>query len=704
MIRSFTPQEFFPTSPRAGNDGSRIFRMSNMIIRGEGTKSYAEVYGGSLDLAEDIATAVITGTVACTINNLTVVGTGTVFKTELHLGQFLLAYGGAPSLTIPLVVDEIVDDTHFKACRAPYASSSGASAARLPVLFEVNKKRGTLLRGNAVEFDLGTILCVGDGTLRLNGAVLPGTSLAAARSPKIAIFNSTTGNYSVYTLGMATPTDIVPITAVAGAAAPNNKNMQAGVYSIRAVLGRRATNGYNNPSPKAEVTLAATQAAQPTLPAADTANGSDMWIFFGTLYTQGGGINGPWYQLKKVNIGAGGGEIPAAGGTYDLEWSDAEISGADLLSFNNDAPPHAEFIGVIDGIPVWLSCQGPGATSPGPFLSPAKANNIEAAPSSLFVSPSPPDTIVGFCIAQGRLYLLCVNTLQIGIATQTSDPRIPPLVVRPYWRSGFKNPYTLLFVDGFLVGMTNHGLARSLAGADESREEFGFATAVDELLRAVNPGHCLLAHDPKNNAVCLFSSGHSLNASGYWTTRVWMYGLREGKWIGDVLLTSTTGDRIVSGVATVNGQLEFLCGGRTATSTTVVKTYRWDDPLSGEVVPYYMASEFSDWGEESRPKHVGPIFSVVAKQAAGGTAGVYGAEPGDSIPVTALEDGVHSTSKSGIITLPIASTVSQEDVIELNIDNLKQFAVRVDGTWNGIGERDRIDEVIIQAEVVGARR
>jgi hypothetical protein len=261
-------------------------------------------------------------------------------------------------------------------------------------------------------------------------------------------------------------------------------------------------------------------------------------------------------------VGPGAGQIPAAGGTYTFEYNDAEISGNDLLTYNNDAPSDAEFIGVIAGIPVYVSCQGPGATSPGPFVVAAKRGNTEAAPLGLAVSASPPDTIVGFYIAQGRLYLMCVNTLQIAMDTQTIDPRIPPVVVRPYWRSGFANPDTLIFVNGFLIGMTTHGLARSVAEGDEGSEEFAFAVAVEELLRGVSPGHCLLALDPINNAVCLFYSANARNADGYWTTRVWMYGLRENKWIGDVLLSSATGDMIVSGAATINGQLEFLAGGK----------------------------------------------------------------------------------------------------------------------------------------------
>lgn len=697
MQRSFVPQAYWPSSPRSGNEGNRLFRIQNMIARGD-SEPFAEVYGGSLDLNENIPTATLTGTASLVINSTSVVGVGTVFTTELHLGQFLLAYNGSPDITVPLVVDEITDDTHFTVTRAPYATTSNCTIDILPVIFEVNKQRGTLIRGNAVQLDLGTILCVGDGVLLLNGAPLPGASLTASRSPQIAIFDQTTGNYSVYTLGMSTPTTLSAVDQAGG-----TKNMQIGTYSIRAVPSRQATNGYNNPSPKAEVSLAvANHVIRGTFPAANTTNGQDMWTIFGTLFTQGGGINGPWYLYKKVNVGAGVGEIPAAGGTYDSEWNDAEISGNDLLSFNNDQPPNAEFVGMVGGIPVWISCQGPGGMSPGPFVVPAKANNIEAAPLELAVSPSPPDTIIGAVTAQGRLYLMCTNTLQIGIATQATDPRIPPMTIRPFWRSGFKNPYQLLFVDGTLVGATNHGLARSIGEGDESATEFNFAVPVNEVVLKQNAGHQLLALDPKNNAACLLYSGDSTNDNGFWTTRVLMYGMREQQWIGDIRLSSDTGDMIVSGVATVNGQLEFLCGGRQTGGAIVVRTYRWDQDEVGQEIDYYAAWQYSDWGAEVNPKRVSRA-SVVARQKNGGTLGIHGAEPGERISVSTLEAG-NNGSKSGAVPLTANTDVLQGDIINLNVRNLKQLTARVDGKWPGTGERDRIDEVVLDAYVEGARR
>src|SRR5687768_13582484 len=156
----------------------------------------------------------------------------------------------------------------------------------------------------------------------------------------------------------------------------------APAYSIRAAQARSATRGYGNPSPKAEVTLVATNVIRATLPAIGA--DYDSWVFFGTLFTQGGGINGPWHRIEIprvfVPVGLGAGEIDPAGGTFDIEYNDAEISGNDLLTFNNDPPPDAEFIALMTGIPIYISVSGPGGTSPGPFIAAGKPRNIEAVP------------------------------------------------------------------------------------------------------------------------------------------------------------------------------------------------------------------------------------------------------------------------------------------------------------------------------------
>jgi len=300
---------------------------------------------------------------------------------------------------------------------------------------------------------------------------------------------------------------------------------------------------------------------------------------------------------------------------------------------------------------------------------------------------------------QGRLYLMCANSLQIALATQATDPRVPAFVVRPFWRSGFLNPESLLSVGDNLVGMTVNGLARSISEGDEGTEEYNFATAVEELTRTMSPGHCLLKLDPKNNAVVLFHSGHSQNVDGFWTTRALMYGLREQRWIGDILLSSPTGDMIVSSAAVVSGRLEFLCGGRQADNTTVVRTYRWDDETAGQSIAYQIAWQPTDEGLENRPKAIKAVRAV-GKLNGNAEIQIWGASPKSGIFVGALEAG-----SSGIgPVLPGSTFVIEHERIEIDIDNAIQWLPNIIGEWNGTGDRDRLDEVVVESIPRGARR
>lgn len=774
--KSLVPAAYIPTAPRTGSEGGFLYRMKNMILRGAQGHDYMGVYGGNKDLAENLASLNGTGTADVILNTFTVAGTGTAFRSEMRSGQFFVTVGLSAQLC---VVDEVLSDILLTVASRPFISVLGTALARVPVIFEVNKKRGTLITGNAIQFDKGTIICAGSGTLRLNGAVLAGTSLVATKRPKIALFNPLTSTYTVFTLGMATPA-----TLTAAALAGGVKNMQAGVYSLFVCPARKATLGYNNPSPKAEVTLATGDQVRLTIPATDTTNGQDAWRIYASTFTEQGGVNGPWYFVKQITSP---GDVAAAGGTYDLEWNDSEISGNELLTFDNDAPPECEYVATVNGYPVYVSCQGPGysvavtaatnanpvvittgiahyftsgqqvsitggtgtwvaingtftitvispttfsipvdstafgalagtviatslATSPGPFIVPAKPNNIEAAPLKYAVSPSPPETIIGHISAQGRLYLMTANTLQVAefISYPINDPNIPPLTIRPLWRAGFKTPYQLCFVDGTLYGYTTQGPTRSIAYGDEGGEEHAFAAAVKEITDRWAPARVLVGHDPVNNAVCFINTGYNdTNVS-----RVLMYGLERQAWIGDIIIEFTDNDMFVTGVATVNGRMEFIAGGRAGGGGTAYRTYHFDSrfildggPGGTVTVPWYVAWQFSDDGNETRGKKVNAV-SVTANPPTGATLGIHGAQPSQVIDVATLEAG-NSGSVSGSIPLVAASSVTKGARIPVNMVPLSVWTVRVDGTWaaiSGSGSESRVDEVVVERSIMDVRR
>lgn len=699
-IRIIRPARYSPTQPRSGDTSDdALFRMSNSLIRGQAPLTYAECYAGSLSLAETIATSNCTGTVALTSGSTTVTGTATTFISELHLGQFCLVVDAGDNRSFLLVVEKIVSDTSFICSRAPSftGTTTGETLVRLPIIFPVDKDRGTAIRGNVLRFDKGTLLSVGDGVFRLNGSAVS-SSLTLTRAPQISLYLQSAGTYTNFTLGMNTST--APVLAAAGG---GTKQMRAATYSIVITPERTQTIGYNNPSLQTTVTLANNDRVSITFPAMDTTHGQNAWGVWVTTFAESLGADqnyllGPWFRLDQYTGNT-------AGFTTTIEWTDAEVERNDLITFNNDAPPQAEFVAVLNNNPLYISCQGIGSatiTSPGPFIFPTKPGNIEAAPTDVAFSTSPPEIILGVVSAVGRLYLLTTNHLQIAQGTPSD---VVPIIIQPYWKGGFVNPYQVAFVNETLYGFPVGGPTRSAANfittnADEISPDKGFAAAVQEIVDSWVRGHVMVAHDPVNDAICFFYSANELNSSSFWTTRILVFGLRQNDWIGEVTLSSTTQDMIVSGVATVSGYLEFLCGGRLTNNTVSVGTYRFDQ-VAGSAVSWYAAPPFNDDGDEQRA-HVVKRLRVTGKTTSG-SIGVFGTQPTEVIDVAALEAG-NSSSLTGAISIPNTAAVAYSQQFQVNCANLDVSTVRVQGTYAGSGVKDRVDEIMIATARQGVRR
>jgi len=691
-VRTIKGATYFPTSPRSGNMGDLIFRMSNIWKRGSNGTSYHECAASLQDLSETIANTALTGTIALTSGSKTVTGTGTAFTTELHLGQFFLVVDTVGSQSFLCVVERIDSTTSLVISRAPSASVSGKTGYRLPVMFAVDTQRGTALRGNVVKLDKGTLFSVGDGTFRLDGSAISNT-LALTRAPKISILSGST--YSHITLGF-TPPAAPTVADIAG----GTKGMLAAPYSIRITEEHLATLGFSNPSLPVTSVLGTTgHKHEITFPSPGTL--TDAFGVWGTRYvdsqdTSGQNtVNGPWFRIAQIPVAS------LTASKYSFEWLDGEIEtqgaglGGSLLTFDNDAAPNAEFVTLFNGVPVWVSCNGPGDTSPGPWIRPAKPSNVEAAPAGLGYPTSPPELILGVVPSEARLYLLTTNHLQIA---QPTSSELVPVRISPFWKTGFKNPYQLVFINGVLYGATNSGPVRSSGDGDEQETQNTFAAPIAEFYKSWVRGHTTVAHDPLNDCVVYFHSAHSLNSSGFWTTRWWAFGLTAQEWIGEGLFTSTTQDMIVTGHATVGSNLDLLIGGRKSDNSVEVKTYRFDTGTGS--VDYYLAPQFSDSGEELRAKCVGP-FRVTGKVTSAGTVKVYGAAPGSAIPVSDLEAGTNSLAS---LALSNPTNVTEGALLKGKVKNLKQHTVRVSGTWDGSGDRDRIDEIVYEHSIVGARR
>lgn len=684
----FGASTYCPTSPRTGLTGKTILRANNVILTGEAPDIYLRCYRGSYNLSETIPTLALTGTLAATVGSTTVAGTGTFFTTELRSGQQF--YAGDDCFR----VNQILADDSLTVYRPVTTALIGATGKRASVLFEIARQRGTLTQGNAYQLDKGSILGAGYGTLRLDGSALAGASMVLTGSPQIAIFDPTLGTYTVYDVGFDTPTVAPTVTSVAG----GTKGMVAGEYSIRLVPSSSVTAGYSNPGPRANVTLVANQRMQVDVNAVamDTAAGQDQWDVYATQIGAVQVNQGPWNFVRSVPAS----EIVA--GIFFIEYLNAEIARSGELEFDNDPPPDAGFVATLQGYPQWVSCFGKWGGSPGPSLVPATPQNIEGAPAIWNVTSSPPEDILGVITSQARLYFLCPKTLQQGIYAPTNDITIPPTQVRPYWSMGFGNPYQLINpTTGILVGFPTGGPTRSTADVETSDDQF-IGAHVAEITKNWSQPEVMVGYDPDPSVygVCFFYPANEQNGSGWWTTRVLVWGLNELDWIGDVTIESDDRDMIVTGVATVDNALYFVAGGRIDLAGTIQQdTFQWNR-ASGDPVNYYAAWELQAVGVLDRNK------SVKAARANGkltsGVLQVHGFDSNQAEDLTNLELGTNAQ-----VTVNLGTTTDVETTFRqpFNAPNNFMFCPRVSGTYNGVDEEpDRINGCVLEYQLTGVRR
>jgi hypothetical protein len=583
---------YYPSAPLTGDDSNYIYRKSNLITIGQNGRYFETVYSGEGNLDEDLQLVQLTGTLSLTDGSQTVIGTGTALFSECHLGESILGISSDGLTSWLLKPKQIISDTEMVVWQAPDETMSGVTIWAMPRLNADQVSRQTCLTGNGMRTDKGNYFGAGSGVVRTNGSPFT-ASWTLAKEPSLNLFAPATDTYTNFPLGMDTPTGVT-----AAAVGGGTKDMQGGSYSLVVTPNRKETGGYNNPSLRVDVTIATGDKVRITFPAMDTANGQNAWgvwvtPFRATLGADLQYLEGPWFFYIVVTDT----DVSSAGGTFDIEWLDAEVVVNELVSFNNEPPTDAEGVALLNNTPVWWGCQGQGAstnptqTNRGPFICPAKPTNVEAAPLELSFSSSPAEIILGVVSAQGRLYLLTANHLQI--AQSTPDPAVP-ILIRPFWKDGFTGPDQLVFVNGNLYGYPVAGPSRSVGEGDEIEAERDWAADVAEITKNWNPGHVIVGYDPFRDMVVFIHCADHRNEAGYWTSRMLGYGISQGFWVFDGLLTSDEEDQIVSGIATVADRLELVIGGR-GTETPL-------EQVTGDSAMSFPALQWTADGEVHTPE------------------------------------------------------------------------------------------------------
>ena len=707
---ALTSVPYRPSSPITGEESSCIFRGKNVLLSGKLGDNYYRAYAGSYNIGETFTGVAITGTITFTTSSTTITGAGTVFLDELHLGQMIVAANGEP-----LVVERLVTQTSFICARIPTTAQAAVAAARVPRLEPMDVYRTSLLWGNPIITDQGNILAVGSGVFYKNGAVLPGTSMTATRTIQLAKYASATLNYSIKALGYS----VTPLTAsgdITIIAAGGTKNTSPGYYSFQIGYYSDTTAGYSNAG--ATILEAGLNGYLVTVAnsvfnfdfTSDVANrpaNSTGYVIYASAFTNSSdqskinAIQGPWFEVRRVPYTSLSG-----GDAISFDFVDANLG--NLVSGNNTAPVNADWVASLTGYACLVSCAGQGvnstgrvtSTSPGPFIFPMKGNNIEGYPATAAIPTEKGENIIGQVSANGRLYLLTANTLQV--ATPTGLDAVP-FTVRPFWRVGFANPNNLVFVNDTLYGFTSKGMYRSIATGNEASATNDFASSVNAQMADWQAGYVYLGYDPKNRNVCIFHTSSGKNADGYWETEVYLYNLDIYDWLPPIVLTDTTRDMIVTGVATVQNALYFVAGGRRASTTDRYDTFEMDNPLSLQSVPYYLAWNYSDFGSELTAKCIRKIRPK--GQFTDATVQVYTVNPNSDVDVADLETGA---SPAFEYTLTDSTTTKQYQVKKTRIRNALMVTGRIEGTSQStdgtLATVDSFQELAFEVDSFGQMR
>lgn len=129
---------------------------------------------------------------------------------------------------------------------------------------------------------------------------------------------------------------------------------------------------------------------------------------------------------------------------------------------------------------------------------------------------------------------------------------------------------------------------------------------------------------------------------------------------------------------------------------TPADTYTFDEGLGNS---WFLVLQLSDSGQEWRDKVVKSLRAT-GKFTRGLMKG-YGYGPLADIDVSQIEQGI---GQRVTVTLTDTTQVQQTKRFQVNLPNSMMHTIRVEGIWDGLGDRDRIDEIVCEVAGQGIRR
>jgi hypothetical protein len=351
---------------------------------------------------------------------------------------------------------------------------------------------------------LTALFFIGAGKVRYKGL---DTGATATSTLSLRLLENGAYNGTTYQAGLAQPSAPTIFTRAAGGGFTGTE-LIAGTRALVLFRIRSTTGAVSVASLPSNVVI--TQAGDTvvlTAPLADS-NGQDRWGVGAPL--AGRGEIGPFFILMEIpESDFAAGVVDGISRSVELEWSDAALTGADLVPIDDFPPPPAQFGGTLNDTGFLDGCYGDTAAGQAPaalgstiVLSlPGKFESWP--PDSLVFTPQPP-TALSSRGADGYAYRAGLSTL--GALTYTGGN--PPISYQLRWpNAGCVAPHNMVIAgDGRLyIFTTQYGLAR-IGEGDEPDTEWALPFSEDVI--GWNPAEVVMGEDGSRKNTPLICACH----------------------------------------------------------------------------------------------------------------------------------------------------------------------------------------------------
>lgn len=134
-----------------------------------------------------------------------------------------------------------------------------------------------------------------------------------------------------------------------------------------------------------------------------------------------------------------------------------------------------------------------------------------------------------------------------------------------------------------------------------------------------------------------------------------------------------------------------------------VDTWQFDtpepDPADRDPIDYYLAWQMMDNSAEATNKRITAIR--VTGKLTNASVTIHAASPGDTINRSQIESGSGSRVQ---VTFPNSSNVVRHERKKVRVRNLSIWTARIEGSWDGTGIKDRLEELIIEGQPHGVTK